>query len=303
MGGVINNGILDGVILALTMNGKRLWTESIRTPSRDIVSAVSFSETKGVLYVAGESYGALHSQVNNGVGDVFVAQYDPTGNRQWTRMLGSKVTDLAVDLLRDSSGGIYLVGEALDDIGGVKLDCSSVFIAHYDGNASRKWLRPMQSAYQVEGADAMLDGQKKNIYVAGQISESKCSNTNGCRDLMLAKFSLASRSWQWTKKMNTAPSCMSGSEYAYSVTSQPNSGRPVMLAEGPAAAKKFISKQGFFLAELDASKKLVGKTIAGAGTKDKPRVLKTSAQNSFQFLLGVTKAQRPAQDVLLIRLR
>ena len=72
----------------------------------------SFDETKGVVADSFENIygritqGTLDSNLNEG-NSIFLVKYDSTGNRMWTKQLGTDSIDVANDVAIDSSGNIF----------------------------------------------------------------------------------------------------------------------------------------------------------------------------------------------------
>ncbi len=96
------------------------------------------------IFISGTTTGSLAS-VFNGVQDLFVAKYDSTGDRKWTRQLGTAAGGVLMDsdaTVVDSLGNVYVAGDidaALD--GNTLTGNLDVFVTKYDTSGTKEWTK------------------------------------------------------------------------------------------------------------------------------------------------------------------
>ena len=81
-------GSMDLFVLKLDLSGTTQWTRLLGQAGETVQpSGVAFDST-GHIYACGDIDSNIDGQVLTGTHDAFVTRYDPTGTKQWTRMLG-----------------------------------------------------------------------------------------------------------------------------------------------------------------------------------------------------------------------
>ena len=88
--------------------GAVLWTRQFGTASSDDAYSVAVDAT-GNAYVAGYTSGALEG-TNLGGSDVFVREFDSTGNAVWGGQAGSASNDYGLGVAVDGSGIVHVAG-------------------------------------------------------------------------------------------------------------------------------------------------------------------------------------------------
>jgi hypothetical protein len=134
-GALNENGSLgssDAFIAKFDGNGNRQWLEQFGTPEDDNAFGVAIDGT-GFVYVAGNTRGGLDGNANRGDVDVFLRKYDPEGVLQWTRLLGTSMTDAVSGVETAADGSIYVGGT--ERVG----DATSLFLAKFDGTGVVQW--------------------------------------------------------------------------------------------------------------------------------------------------------------------
>ena len=64
----------------------------------------------GNAYVSGYTAGSLDGNISAGADDIFIAKYDPNGNKLWTRQLGTSRQDIAWGVAVDNAGNAVVTG-------------------------------------------------------------------------------------------------------------------------------------------------------------------------------------------------
>lgn len=118
----------------------------------------------GNIYAVGYTSGAWDGELNQGGTDAFISKFDVSGNRQWTRLIGTAGEDAARGVAVDGSGNVYVVGE-MDFLEGVM---GSGFLAKYDSSGNIQWGGSVSiSASELATARGVTLDNGGNIYVAG----------------------------------------------------------------------------------------------------------------------------------------
>ena len=103
-----NAGSNDAFLAKYDAAGSLLWLRQYGTPSEDVSKGVSVDRL-GNVYTSGYTYGSLGGP-NAGQADAFVCKYDPAGNLQWTRQLGTGSGDDNGGCSADGLGNVYIQG-------------------------------------------------------------------------------------------------------------------------------------------------------------------------------------------------
>lgn len=68
--------------------------------------------------MAGQTYGALDGQAFSGGADLFVAKYNGTGVKFWTRQLGTALEDGATAVATDQANNFFVAGYTIGALDG-----------------------------------------------------------------------------------------------------------------------------------------------------------------------------------------
>lgn len=153
---------VDAVVAKMSGDLKSLgWATWFSTPDSDYVGAVAAAPS-GDVFVAGQTTGNLGGP-SAGNTDAFVARLDPGGRVVWIRQFGTPASDAATALVLDDAG-VVVAGLASGWLDGGPPSPPSVFVAAFDLEGERRWLRQLPSATAVWGLAADGDGA---LYLAG----------------------------------------------------------------------------------------------------------------------------------------
>jgi hypothetical protein len=203
--GYINAGDSDIFLVACNRDGSRAWTRQLGTGRSDRGQGVSV-DSSGNIYVTGFTHGSLDGNTSAGDSDIFLVKYDSSGNRQWTRQLGTRLLDNAQALGVDNLGNVYVTGHtagALD--GNPNVGDYDIFLVKYDSSGVKQWTRQIGTPNWDEGEAVALDGLN-NIYITGATAGSLHGNPNvGDKDIFLIKYDYSGNR-QWTRQLGTSAS-------------------------------------------------------------------------------------------------
>ncbi len=210
-GTVVEEGIILNEDLTLTKydgSGTWLWTERLGKASTDHGNDVAVDNV-GNIYVTGgtkSNYTGV-SRKNDAVENMYLesmilAKYNPAGEVQWIRQLGSEsATDYGRSVSIDASGNSYVTGYTgigLDGYGGAGE--WGGFLTKHDTNGVEQWTRLIATSGYDSGHGVSVDGIG-NIYVTGSTSGSIGTNEYvGEGGMFLTKYD-ASGVRLWARQM------------------------------------------------------------------------------------------------------
>jgi hypothetical protein len=196
-----NLGGQDIFIAKYDKNGNKLWTTLFGTEADDSAWGGVALDPDANIYIAGETQGGLGGNVNAGGLDAFIAKYDTDGNRQWTTLLGTPVLDSAYSIAVDSNGNSFISGGTQGDLGNNNQGGVDVFVAKYDTNGNRQWIRQFGSSSDDWGRAIAVD-INGNCYIAGATEGNLFSSNQGGSDIFIAKYD-TNGNQQWTDQFGT----------------------------------------------------------------------------------------------------
>lgn len=167
------------------------------------------SDINGNIFITGNFTGTITfdnvSLVSEGLGDIFVVKYDPSGNLLWARRGGGVSNIYANDIAVDQTGNCYIIGEfyesaGFDDHNIFSTTALDVFTVKYDPSGNALWAESFGSVSSDIGYGIAIDNLS-NVYVTGYFQGELIFNnfpytSVGNRDVYVAKYN-ASGVPQW----------------------------------------------------------------------------------------------------------
>lgn len=195
-------GGLDVAVIKTAPDGTRLWTRSLGTSGTDRPYGVAL-DAQGRVVVTGYTNGDLDGvHAGNATDDVFVAQFDPSGNRQWLRQFGVPgAADRGYSVAVDGDA-IYVGGYTKGDFGGANQGDKDLFLARLGSDGQQVWLRQTGSAGEDKGMAVAVSGG--SVYLAGMTGGSLGTPVGGV-DGFVARYS-ADGDAAWLKQIGTSAS-------------------------------------------------------------------------------------------------
>jgi hypothetical protein len=147
-GGLDNNtsfGSNDIFLVKYNSSGEKQWTQQLGghwyTSSGDLVYSHNDAGT-GVtvdssnnIYVTGYFSKSLDGHTNSGGAEIFLAKYNSSGVKQWTKPLGSSGGDYGYGVTVDSSNYIYVTGSTGGGLdGNTNSGSFDVFLVKYNSD-------------------------------------------------------------------------------------------------------------------------------------------------------------------------
>jgi hypothetical protein len=187
--GYVSAGQSDLLVAKYDASGVKQWTRQMGTAWYDHGLSAA-TDLAGNVYVAGYAGGGLDGNRSSGGYEAFVAKYDGSGVKQWTRQMGTTGDDWGSSVATDSAGSIYVVGYTngnLDgNVGSGGYDC---FVAKYDGRGVKQWTRQMGTT-AIDYALGVATSSAGSVYLVGLTGGNLAGNINagGEEDLFVTKL-------------------------------------------------------------------------------------------------------------------
>ncbi len=192
------------LLVKISPSGTLVWTRLMEMHSFNKEASAVVVAPDGSVYMAGYTGGSFDGQTYLGNNDAVLVKYDSSGTRQWTRILGTDSNDGAHGLAVDASGNVYMVGHANAAMQGqTHFGGSDVFMAKYNPEGTRQWLRQWGSTENDVGHAVALDSDG-NVHVTGFVWGTMHGQAAmGNADVFLTRYSAAAV-FQWTRLWGTA---------------------------------------------------------------------------------------------------
>lgn len=148
------------------------------------------------LYIVGNQLGNLDDEFNAGSSDVFLAKYNPAGEKQWTRLLGSANSEVGFNVAIDTTDNVLITGQTNGPLGNQEtLGGSDAFVSKFDSAGNLLWTRIMGGSNSDTGYGVATD-DANNVYVTGQTYGIPDQQRHGMADIFIIKYTpLGDKAW------------------------------------------------------------------------------------------------------------
>ncbi|MCH7793406.1 MAG: SBBP repeat-containing protein, partial [Planctomycetes bacterium] len=209
-------GIGDAWLARYDDRGNQLWIRQFGTIRDEIVRALAPDGVGGVMvtgYTRGSLGGPNPGCVPAGCsGDAFLARYDGAGNQLWIRQFGDSADDAGSALAPDGEGGVFVAGGTDNSLAGPNAGCmpqycsSDVFLARYDANGNRLWIRQFGTSAE-DSAFALAPDGAGGVMITGWTHGSLGGPNAGLytNDVFLARYDSAGNQL-WIRQFGTSTS-------------------------------------------------------------------------------------------------
>ncbi|MCP4133877.1 MAG: hypothetical protein GY754_23105, partial [bacterium] len=195
-------GDSDIFLVKYNSTGIKQWTRQTGSSANDSASGMAI-DSDGNIYITGRTDGSLDGNTNAGCSDIFLVKYNSSGEKLWTRQMGSTGSDWAIGVSTDSDGNIYITGQTDGDlVGNTNTVDSDIFLVKYNSSGVKQWTRQMGSSANDSPTEIVID-IFGFIYITGHTCGNMDGNTNaGDDDIFLVKYNLSGDK-QWTRQIGT----------------------------------------------------------------------------------------------------
>lgn len=184
------SGNSDAFIVKVSKDGTRYWSEQFGagdgTTSR--ANGITIDDSNN-LYVVGWTDGIL-AQSNNGNRDIFITKYDTDGNQIWIKQFGTSISDMALKVIDDSQGNIYILSISQGDFDGQNsnLGDNDLILTKVTSSGTIEYSKHLgTTGNEGEESDIYIDNNDI-IYIIGSTTGSVNNSSNlGSSDLFFMK--------------------------------------------------------------------------------------------------------------------
>jgi hypothetical protein len=163
----------------------QLWIYQIGTSGHDSISAAAVDGAGGV-FVGGVSSGNV-ARSSKGDLDAWLLRFDAFGHRVAGAQVGTDRSDVLSAVATDSSGGAFICGGSLGDLGAPSAGMIDAWLARCDGSGTVLWTRQLGSSDSDWVSAAATDGVG-GVFVCGTTEGSLGAPLLGFADAWVARF-------------------------------------------------------------------------------------------------------------------
>ncbi len=199
-----NNGMGDFFVIRYDALGNELWAKSEGGNFDDAGTSIKYDF--GTLYVTGQfksttiSFGSTtFTNASVASADVFVVNYNSSGNEIWSRTFGGNLDDIPYGIVCDAGGNVFIGGHIHSSsitFDTYTLTCNGVgdgFVAKFNSAGTAIWAEN-QGGINDDGINDIAADQFYHVLAAGFYNSatinfnSNTLNNNGSSDLFLSKL-------------------------------------------------------------------------------------------------------------------
>ena len=181
----------------------KLWSRLIGGSKYDEATDVS-TDSRGNVYVVSNFNGVYGSDgdsfwIENT--DVSIIKFDSDGNKIWSKLMGTDLTDDATGVSTDNNGNVYMVGYSRGNFDGhTNSGAQDAFMVKFDSDGNKIWSKLMGTT-ATDKATGVSTDNNGNVYMMGYSYGDFDGHTNsGNGDVFIVKFD-SNGNKMWSKLM------------------------------------------------------------------------------------------------------
>jgi beta-propeller repeat-containing protein len=183
-----NGGPSDSFLSKFDSSGTFQWARLLGASGSQIGYGVA-ADASGKIYLAGATNTALDGQTHSGSDDAFLAQYDSSGARLWTRLQGTSNIDAAYDMaIDDATGAIFTTGETRGSLAGPNQGLLDFILTKWDSSGLIDWTQQFGTSNAEHGSGVTTDPSGR-VYTTGPTGGSLFGPNAGGTDAFVVRFS------------------------------------------------------------------------------------------------------------------
>ncbi len=183
-------------------SGTVQWSNTLSSSGNDYVEGIAIDSSDNI-FITGSTSGDLDGNTNAnsnsesaGSYDAFLIKYDSSGNKQWTKQIGTSTYEKGRSVTTDTNGNIYLTGETMGSLdGNTSIGSVDVFLTKYNSSGTKQWTKQFGTTSTDRGVAVTTDNSS-SVFVTGETSggfdgytHSGYTNCGGtCPDMFLIKY-------------------------------------------------------------------------------------------------------------------
>lgn len=272
-------GDADVFISKYDFNGNRKWTNILGTVEKDKSKSIAIG--KDGIYVTGTTKGDIDGAKNNGMWDIFVAKYDFSGNKRWTKLYGGSSHDES-NTISVVENDLYVAGYTLGafDLGKNK-GKSDAFLIKLNGSGNKVWTKMFGSTDSdyINSISAGFDG----VYVTGETAGVIGSKSYGNSDIFVSKFS-HNGELMWSRQIGSVEN-----DFGYYTFARLDEVYVTGRTKGAINGNNAFGKSDIFVGKFDASGNL--KFAKTYGTSEDDECYGLCVGLDFYYIIGETRGK------------
>jgi len=201
-------GNYDAFLVKYDAGGNVLWANAAAGPGNNLPMSLS-TDPAGNVFIAGSftgsfmTFGSL-TVSTHGLDDLFIAEYDASGNVLWAKSAGGTLEDNCYSVATDGEGNAYITGMFRSEtisFGTFNLmnfagwyPTADIYLAKYDGSGNVLWAKGA-GGIQNDQANSVATDAEGNVCFTGffysdtaHFGSTTLVNTNDHSDIFLAKY-------------------------------------------------------------------------------------------------------------------
>lgn len=169
--------------------GESIWMQPLNIPNENGSRGIAFDKNSGYLYIIGDTWG-FHGG--------YLAKYgSTTGRNVWVKPIDTQAIVNPAGIAIDSSGSIYVLGRAIAEGYTSK---ESVFLAKFNENGERLWVKEFHSAGAISSGGIALD-TSGHVFISGSYLRSVEGELVRYYDGFIASFNTATGEKLWVNQL------------------------------------------------------------------------------------------------------
>jgi hypothetical protein len=185
-------GTVDSFFSKYNSDGVKQFTRLLGVADKETRGYGVATDAKGNVFVAGYTEGSLDGNTLSGSKDFFVAKYDNSGVKQFTRQLGAVgAVTVGTAVTTDDKGNVYTVGYTEGSLdGNARTGSRDSFVTKYDSSGVKQFTRQMGAVDAITAGNEVATDSIGDVFVAGSTNGGLDGNTlNGLHDFFVTKYS------------------------------------------------------------------------------------------------------------------
>ena len=293
-----SSGGQDIFLVKYNSDAEKQWTRQLGSSSNDTGRGVTVDSSNNI-YVTGITEGGLDGYTNLGEEDIFLVKYSSSGDKEWTRQLGTYTSDIAHGIAVDSSNNIYVTGETRGGLdNNTNIGDKDIFLVKYDSSGTRQWTQQLGTSSEDAGYGITV--VSNNVYVTGVTYGGLDSNSNAgsnSADIFLVKYSSAGAK-DWTKQLGT-----SSEDVGYAVAGDDNSTANIYVTgytKGNLGTPNNAGNSDIFLAKYYDNSTHQSTILLGSSSAEVGRSVAVNSSNNV-YLTGDNGTNTGDYDAFLLK--